>query len=563
MHKKAVCLTTAFILIINILFAQTTYLPLNTEDYHTLDRLETRSGRLSDSLFLSTKEAMRSRTVYFLGQQKRNTGDTNLSAIDRYNIDQMLSENGEWTADENGAIDSKRAWFNAFYKKQYDFVHVNADNLFLVINPVISAEVYSERNNNRSLFWSARGFEARGWIAKKIGFYTRVTDNQEKDVSFADVWVRLHNGYSAVPGANYYQGQQTGLYDYFLAAAYFDFAIIKNHLNATFGYDKHFIGDGLTSMFLSDFSASTPFLKLNTRIWKLNYENLYLELAPEFAGTPDHLKPHKYCTIQHLSINATRWLNFGLFESVVFDRTDGYEIRYLNPVIFLGEAEQSIGSPDKKHIGFDFKAIAAKHLQFYGQFMLDEFKSKNFFSNNGWWGNKWALQLGCKYFDAFTVKNLDLQLEVNAVRPYTYTHYDTIANFTNYNQPMANPLGADFVQLIGVAKYQATKKLFLTLKGMYYVQGADTGAADFGSNIFLSYNDRSMEYGVKLINGVRTHCTIMNLNASYQLRPNLFIDLGATNRSYVSEYSGIPSVSTTYFYGGFRLNIARRDLDFY
>lgn len=561
MQRKAVFLIATFILTVDTLFAQTTYIPLHSEDYHTLDRLETLSGRLSDSLFLSIQPAIRNRAVYFLEQQRYDsTTPARLTDIDKYNIDQMVSENGEWTPDANGAIDSKRPWFNTFYKKQADFIHVNADNLFLVVNPVISAELYKEKDNNRTLFWSARGFEARGWISKKIGFYTYVADNQEKDVSFADAWVRSHN---AVPGANYYQGKESGTYDYFTAVGYFDFAIVKDHLNATFGYDKQFIGDGLTSMFLSDFSGPVPFLKLNTRIWKLNYQNLYMELTPQFAGSVDHLKPHKYASMHHLSINATKWLNFGVFESIIFDRVDRYEFRYLNPIIFLGEAEQSLGSPDKKHIGIDFKAIVAKHVQFYGQFMLDEFKAKNFFNNNGWWGNKWGLQLGAKYFDAFTVKNLDLQLEMNAVRPYTYTHYDSIANYTHYNQPLANPLGADFIQFIAVARYQATKKLFLTVKGMYYTQGADTGTSDYGSNIYQSYLNRSMEYGVKLINGVKTNCTLLNFNASYQVRPNFFVDLGATHRSYVSEDAAIPNAATTYFYGGFRLNIARRDFDFY
>ncbi len=561
MYKKVVFLGIAFILTITPLFAQTTYLPLNSEDHHILDRIETLSGKLSDSLFLSTNPVMRRYAVHFLEWQRDSNKAGHFTGTDNYNMQQMISESGEWAANENGAIDSKHPWFNSFYQKQFDFLHVHTKDFFLVINPVISAEVYNEKDNNKHLlYWSSRGFEARGWISKRISFYTYVADNQERVVSFANEWIQNHN---AVPGANYYINEPNYLYDYLIAAGYFDFAIIKDHLNATFGYDKNFIGDGIYSMFLSDFSASAPFLRLNTRIWKLNYQNLFMELTPQFVGTPASLLPHKYAVMHHLSLNVTKWLDMGVFESIVFDREDHFEFRYLNPIIFLGEAEQSLGTPDKKHIGFDFKAIAAKHLQFYGQFLLDEFKASNFFSNDGWWGNKWGLQLGAKYFDAFTVKNLDLQLELNVVRPYTYTHSDTIANYTHYNQPLAHPLGADFIQIVGVAHYQPTKKLFITVKGMYYTQGTDTGTADFGSDIFLSYHDRSMDYGVKLINGVKTDCALLNLNLSYQLKPNLFIDLGATHRRFVSENASIPNAITTYFYGGFRLNIARRDYDFY
>ena len=55
-----------------------------------------------------------------------------------------------------------------------------------------------------------------------------------------------------------------------------------------------------------------------------------------------------------------------------------------------------------------------------------------------------GIQLGAKYIDAFGIKNLDLQLEYNRVRPFTYSHRDSVANYTHYNQPLAHPLGANF-----------------------------------------------------------------------------------------------------------------------
>src|SRR3954470_13681370 len=86
-------------------FAQTTFLPLGSEDYHVLDRLETRSGRLCDSLALGDKPESRRNAVHFLESIKTknlNRRDTNagrwLSNIDRYNLTQMISESGEWAA---------------------------------------------------------------------------------------------------------------------------------------------------------------------------------------------------------------------------------------------------------------------------------------------------------------------------------------------------------------------------------------------------------------------------------------------------------------------------------
>jgi hypothetical protein len=393
-----------------------------------------------------------------------------------------------------------------------------------------------------------------------VGFYTYITDNQEQTPDFVNQWIVKHG---AVPGADFYKFRGRS-YDYLQARGYIDVAAIKDHINLTFGYDKHFYGDGMRSLFLSDFSAGAPFLRINTRIWKFNYQNLFLELSPTHSRIVGNSRlPHKYATMHTLTMNVAKWLQLGVFESVVFNRADRYEFRYMIPVIFYRAMERGLGSPDNVNLGVNFKAIAAKSLQFYGQFMLDEFTAKELFGGRGYWANKFGLQLGAKYFDVARIRNLDAQVEMNLVRPFTYSHYDSIANYSHYNQPLAHPLGAGFMELIGVVRYQPVKNFYLTLRGTYYRQGTDTGSANFGNNIFKDYTTRSMDFGVGLINGVEATCTMFDLNVSYEIRENLFIDLGATRRQYAYNGKVYPTHTTTYVYGGLRLNIARRDYNFY
>ncbi|HXS37167.1 MAG TPA: hypothetical protein VN721_10735 [Flavipsychrobacter sp.] len=574
MYKKAIYLLLITIAFTQTAFSQSTYLPLNTQDNDLLDRLETRSGRLSDSLFLVAKPISREKAVDFLLQQQEDARYTGLSSIDRYNIRLMISENGEWTPDGNGAISSRHSWFNTFYTKQADFAYVKTKDFFLVVNPVLSGQVLVEQDDpakmkvaSNPMLTNSHGAEARGWIAKKIGFYTYFTDNQETPPSYVNSWT--NKKLQALPGADWYTSSKPGYYDYLQASGYFTVDAVKKYLNISFGYGKNFLGDGISSMELTDFSANMPFLRLITRIWKIDYENLYLELTPQYSGIHDQLLNHKYATMHHLSYNATKWLNIGFFEATVFDRPNSYELGYLNPIILYRAVDRNVGDPDKELLGFDWKIIAAKHLQFYGQFMLNEFTSKEFFANHGYWANKWGLQLGGKYFDALTVKNLDLQAELNMVRPYTYTAMDTLANYTNYNQPLADPLGSDFIQFIGTAKYQPIKNLYLTLLGMYYVQGSDTGSSNLGNDIFKPYLTKSLQYGSHFVNGPRNTCELINFTVSYQLRQNLFIDLGATHRRYVGQAGTFPvyttfgtvngSNSTTDVMFGIRLNAPLRN----
>lgn len=554
--------------------AQTTYLNLGTEDYRLLDRLETRSGRLTEQFFTTVKPIARKGAVKFLEEKRLAADSIGLTGIDRYNIDHAISTSGEWATDSDGAIDSKVPWFKTFYKKQPDLFRVNNPDFFLSVNPIIAAQATYEntspdRGSDNPLFMNSRGLEIRGRIVNKIGFYTMFTDNQETPPAFVRDWI---NKYTAVPGADFYQTPKAGKYDYLLARGYVDFEAVKDHINVSLGYDKQFLGDGERTLFLSDFASSgATFVRLNTKIWKLNYQNLYMELTPQYDRRNDRVLPHKYATMHHLSINATKWLNVGLFEGVMFGRPDRYQFSYMIPIIFYRQIERSNGSPDNAVLGINFKALAAKHLQFYGQLLLDEFRSKELIKGTGHWGNKFGVQLGGKYFDAFTVKNLDLQGEVNIVRPFTYSHYDTIANFSHYNQPLAHPLQAGFGEIIGIARYQPIRDLFLSLKGTYYQAGNNIDTLNYGNQVFRPYNvglpkdgnGNPLYSGYSLISGVKSTCLIAELNASYELRENLFIDLGFTTRRYKLMDGVTPDFNTNYFYGGFRLNLARHNYNFY
>lgn len=561
MLKKALLLACTVLMLDIAMQAQTTYLQLGHVDYETLDRLETRSGKLSDDLFLATKPVSRKSLVKFLMETRGDARYIGLSEIDRYNIAHITSVSGEWAEESAGAFVSKHPIFNTFYKTQPDFLYVNNDKLFLSFNPVISAIGVKEQNNpDNLLFSSSRGIEARGRLLDKVGFYTFFTDNQEQVPLHVGKW---SDSFQAVPGADYYKITGPNSYDYLQARGYIDFAVVKDHINVTFGYDKHFIGDGMRSLFLSDFNAGATFLRLNTKVWKLNYQNLYLELRPQYSRGPDTRLARKYATMHHLSINALNWLNIGIFEAVVFNRKDRFEFGYMNPIILYRQTERMMGSPDNVLIGLNFKAIALKHLQFYGQFILDEFTFSELTGGNGYWANKFGVQVGGKYFDAFTVKNLDLQGEINLVRPYMYSHYDSYANYSHYNQPLAHPLGSGFFELLGAIRYQPVKNFYISAKAMYYQQSTDTGGINYGGNIFRDYDSRASSYGVSLINGVRSQCALANLNLSYELKENLFIDAGATYRKKVYDNAVFPAEDALWFTGGLRLNIVPRNYDFY
>ena len=556
-----------------IINAQTTYVPEGSKEYQFIDRFEIKQGQNTDLNFSTLKPYSRRAIVqeaeYLdsvrLGYSNSLTGQDaqqkwaslNLTKIDEYNLHSVLMNNSEWVTGSRESFLSKKPIWKNFYVTKPNLLEVNIKDFFLAVNPVFAFQYNKESNNDETIFYNKRGVTARGVIANRIGFSTTLTDNQERGPLFFQGRV---NDFNAVPGVGFYKIFKTTGVDYFDARGYITFNATK-YIDIQFGYDKNFIGDGYRSLFLSDFGDSYLFLKLNTKIWKFNYQNLFMELMPQFIKNGDKLLDRKYAATHHLSMNITKWLDIGLFESVIFGRKNRFDFEYLNPIIFLRHIEGTVGSPDNAFAGADFKANVAHHFQFYGQLLLDEFLLKEITKNDGYWANKFGYQLGVKYVDAFTVKNLDLQFETNRVRPFTYSHFDSVANYTHYNQPLAHPLGAGFQEFIGILKYQPAPKWYIAARAIYYYQGLDSAGENFGSNPFESYSTRVNNFGYFVGSGNKTKVLNGSFVVSYELTENLFVE-----GSYLYRKNTLlnPSTSnnTSLFGIGIRWNAARREYDY-
>jgi len=538
--------------------SQTTYLAQDDKANILLERMEIKAQTDSILNFSKTKPYNRQKVVFAVNPTGKIVSHFN--KIDSYNLHNFLLNNIEWVKNGENIYKSKKSIGKNFYTTPANLYEVHVKDFDLIINPVIQLQYSKEKDNDQSLFLNSRGVAIRGRIANKIGFAASIIDNQERDALYVQNRV---NKFQGVPGTGYYKNFKSTGYDYFDARGYFTFNAAK-YIDVTFGYDRNFIGNGYRSLFLSDFSNNTLFLKLNTRIWKFNYQNLFMELQTAEPRGPDRLLPKKYGVFHHLDVNVTKCLNIGLFEGIIFGRSNRFEFGYLNPVIFYRSIEQQNGSFDNSVAGVDFKLNALKRLQFYGQFLLDEFNLTQIKKNNGWWANKWGLQLGAKYIDAFGIKNLDLQIEHNRVRPFTYSHNDSVANYTHYNQPLAHPLGANFSELIGIARYQPAPKWTLVGKIMYWKQGLDTGSRNFGGNIFLPNRPpyRVGDYGYKIVSGIEAKTTFASLLVSYELKENLFLEVSGTYRKFDVASNSSLSTKTTVISAGIRWNMHKRVFEF-
>lgn len=547
------------------LFAQSTYLPQGSKHQPFLNRLEILL-QSNDDLNLSTVKPLSRKFAVCAAEYAdsvQKAGGLVLSKVDEYNLRSLLMNNSEWvTGNDTSDFYSKKSLWNVFYKTKANMLEVNVKDFFFTVNPVFQQQLSVQSGySGDQLFLNTKGLTVRGMISKKLGFSAYMTDNQERAPLFVQERI---NTFDAVPGVGFYKAYKKTATDYIDARGSINFTAAK-YLNFQFGYDKNFIGNGYRSLFLSDFANSYLFLKINTRIWKFNYMNLFAELTPQTVdiNAGNKLLDKKYMAMHHLSMDVTHWLNVGVFEAVVFGRRNHFDFTYLNPVIFLRLSEQQNGSEDNAFVGIDLKANVAKRLQFYGQLLLDELKVKELSAGTGWWGNKFAIQAGGKYINAFGVKNLDLQGEINMTRPFTYTHLDSLANYTHFNQPLAHPLGANFVEAIGIIRYQPLPKWTTSARLIVWKQGTDTAGTNVGTNIFMDYRIRPTgDYGYQLPNGPRATGVNAQLLVSYEVKENLFLEASALIRNYKSGVAEIANRNMSVFTAGIRMNMFRREYDY-
>lgn len=543
-----------------ILFSQSVYAPLNKDYEHLIDRYEIKSGKIYQNIHTQLKPFQRKDIVHLMDTLEKNLGDK-LSEVDKFNFQFLKQDSFEW-ADSSFQADSEKPSYKQIYKKKSDFYHYQDSTFDFHLNPVLFLGGGIERDNVERLFLNSRGLEMRGIVGKKVGFYTYFTDNQALFPSYVTNYITTFN---AVPNEGYYKrpiGKNN--LDFLTARGYITFDAIKNVMNVQFGYDKNFMGNGYRSLILSDFSSNYLFLKINTKVAKrLHYQNIFAQMTADVLNA-DGRYPQKFMAMHYLSWNISKNFNIGLFENVIFNRYDtltrqsgGFDWRYLNPIIFYRSIEQQAGSPDNANLGIDWKWNFAKRFSWYGQIFIDEFVISQLRNRTGWRGNKQGFQTGLKYIDVLGIKNLDLQAEFNYVRPYMYSHNFLYNEYSNYNQPLAHPLGANFQEIIGILRYQPIQKLQIIGKAFYVNYGADEAGNNWGGNIFLNNSNFVREYGNVVGQGISTNLLFIDCTASYQFKHNLFLDFKQIYRNVntQSKENFITSLSI-------RWNIVGRNYDF-
>lgn len=553
---KNIFFTSIFVLLFSNAFSQADGEPLGSRNYNTIERFEILSGSLKNNIHLTLKQTNRKALTDF-ATKIDTASNFYLSKIDTYNLNHIYKDNNDLVPDQF-FTESARPIFKNLYKRPAYLFDIHNQDIHLQVNPLVYENIsFANQLDGKYGFINTRGAMARATIDNKVTLFASATENQ---VRFPSYVAARADSTRAIPQRGFAQGFNVKTHDFFEPKAVLAVDATK-HINLQLGYDKHFIGDGYRSLFLSDNANNSMFLKFNTRFWKINYMNLYQELLQDGRVGSDSVKPKKYSVTHHLSFDAGDKVNIGLFESIVFARQNQFEFHYLNPLIFYRAIEQQIGSPDNAMVGLNYSALIKNRVKLYGQLIVDEFRIKDLTGGNKSWANKIGFQQGAKYINAFGIQQLDLQAEINRVRPYTYMHNNRVTNYTHYGQAIAHPLNSNFTEIVAIGNYQPVRKVQLHGMITFAKYGTDKDGRSWGHDILdKTYRDRPFDNGVKTGQGFKNDVLNFQARASYELKHNLNIDFQAVNKFHKIENK--PDLNETYAGISFRWNFNPYDYNY-
>lgn len=464
-------------------------------------------------------------------------------------IDTLRLSGGKWLQ----SVQS-RGWLN--YNHKIFSLH---------INPLMQLSLGNEFQE-KTYYNNIRGIQGYGYIGSTLFFHTAYYESQS---IFPDYLQSFVADTGIVPG----QGRVKGLvnnksFDYGWAESVLMYKP-NDRIDISFGHNKNHIGFGYRSMLLSDNTVPYLNLRINAHFGRVHYTVIYAALN-NFQRGPVLSRGYdkKYFSAHYLNFFPHKNLEIGLFETVIWPGADstgyrGFDVNYLNPVIFYHATQNYLGSPDNSMIGMNIRYRPLKDLHVYGQFLLDDLDIDRS-TRRGFYRNKTAMQAGIKWFNTFGIKQLITRFELNQAQPYTYAHKIPAQNYTAMQQPLAHPLGANFREYHFSAFYE--KKRWSADMLLTYAQvGKDIENSHVGNNIFISdflIPGFPRSYDNVLLQGLKTDIIHAQFALHYLLLPVNRTTVDIIYNYHLANNVLIGEVVSNFISFGIRTNLFNNYQDF-
>ncbi|WP_461449040.1 gliding motility protein RemB [Mucilaginibacter sp.] len=374
---------------------------------------------------------------------------------------------------------------------------------------------------------NTRGYQAGGTIGSKIYFYTSGFENQGKFPNYLNKYVLETD---MVPGQAYDFNNGIGSKDWTYATSIIGYSP-SSKVNIEAGVDKTFIGDGYRSMLLSDFASNYPLIRLKIDLAKnVRYMVMWAYMQDQNAPKLDSLAhaPNriKWGVFHYIDWNVTNRFSLGFFNALIapadyaYGSSHGFDVNYINPILFIKSAGPSGPIPDNTLIGFNAKYKIFDKTVLYSQYIYDQLASSG--------NSKDGFQLGLRGADLLNVNSFNYLVEFNTAKPYTTATQYPLVNYTDLDEPLAHPFGSNFKEAIGILSYSIGRFDF---RGELDYAKFYLNLAELNVGNGILFPDLTSQIATTT-QGQNTTFKYAQGTVSYLINPkyNLRLELGATYR---------------------------------
>jgi hypothetical protein len=250
------------------------------------------------------------------------------------------------------------------------------------------------------------------------------------------------------------------------------------------------------------------------------------QTAPKVDSLPHAPNRIKWGVFHYVDWNITNRASLGFFNAMIapgnYDNgsSHGFDVNYINPILFIKSAAPSGPIPDNTLIGFNAKYKIFDKAIVYSQYVFDQLAA------NG--NTKQGFQLGFRGADLFDVNALNYLLEFNTAKPYNTTTQYSLVNYTDLNEPLSHPFGANFKEIVGILSYSLGRFDF---RGELDYAKYYLDLADLNEGNGILFPDITSQYATTTP-GQNTSFKYAQGTISYLINPkyNLRLEAGATFR---------------------------------
>jgi hypothetical protein len=208
-----------------------------------------------------------------------------------------------------------------------------------------------------------------------------------------------------------------------------------------------------------------------------------------------------------------------------------------------------LGDRDNATMALDVELKWIRNTKIYGELFIDDISTAKL--GTGFYGNKYAYQLGFLLVDVATIGNLDLRFEYARIRPFTYSHKENELSYVHYSTNLGYRYEPNsdnfFVQLL----YHPLRRLFLNINFEKHRHGNNPDETNVGGSINKPHRPGD-PFEISFLAGELTTFQSIAFGCTYEFIRDGFIVLNYTSIS--SDRNSINKIQRNQFDVQLRFN---------